>query len=280
MKNYLKALQDYENTNNNFALLNAFITTKNSDLIKLYCDGKIHLPSPMLLKKIYFKFKDLVIEDKELEMLFANIIQYSKLFYAATINLVKESNEINSSFEIAFTNKSQSLGQQLITLLINIKYRIKIVRFRRQKSNQVSKLQVVNLLSELWKPIINNLNDYFYRLKLAQSSNNSLSQKIYYLIIILTLSGFWATNSFLLDNASIFITIFTNLIYCAIISLLSALTYSAGYFGHIGIDGKNIVAYRYQVFFNNISNKKMYRVFKLLHDDDDGQKANISIESA
>jgi hypothetical protein len=70
MKNYLEALQEYENSNNSFNLLCNFIAVKNSDLIKLYCDGKMHLPSFILLKKLYIKFLDLINEDKELENAF------------------------------------------------------------------------------------------------------------------------------------------------------------------------------------------------------------------
>ena len=77
MKNYLEGLQEYENNNNSFDLLCNFIAVKNSNLIKLYCDGKIHLPSFILLKNLRLKFTDLVNEDKELKILFSNAIKCS-----------------------------------------------------------------------------------------------------------------------------------------------------------------------------------------------------------
>ena len=92
MKNYLGALQEYENSNNSFGLLCNFIAVKNSNLIKLYCDGEMHLPSFILLKKLQMKFLDLIDEDEELKMLFANAIKCSKLFYVQTIEIIKDTN--------------------------------------------------------------------------------------------------------------------------------------------------------------------------------------------
>ena len=70
-----------------------------------------------------------------------------------------------------------------------------------------------------------------------------------------------------------------NFVYCAIITVLATLTYPACHFGLIDIDGTNIVAYTYQVFFNNLSNQKMYKIFTLQQTNDTRQAKSVSIES-
>lgn len=58
------------------------------------------------------------------------------------------------------------------------------------------------------------------------------------------------------------------------------ITYPVGYFGKIDINGKDIVAYKYRIFFNSISNRKIYNIFALQQTNDTGQQSSQSIESS
>lgn len=279
MKNYLGALQEYENSNNSFGLLCNFIAVKNSNLIKLYCNGEMHLPSFILLKKLQMKFLDLIDEDEELKMLFANAIKCSKLFYVQTIEIIKDTNNSEEKFEYTFAQKSQPLGQQLINLLLNIKYRIRMVRLRRQSPKKEGMMQWVDRLTTLATPLFNTVNNFVYKIKLIQSTHNSLTRKLYYLIIIMALIGFWAINSLFLNDISAISTTLINLVFCMAITVLAVAIHPVRHFGQIDITGKNIVAYKYKVFFNNLSNRKMYNIFTLQNTNDSGHTDGQGIES-
>jgi len=279
MKHYLEALLDYENSNNSFDLLCNFIAVKNTNLIKLYCCGRIHLPSFILLKNLHKKFEDLTNEDDELNLLFSNAIKCSKLFYLQTINSIKKTNSSEQSFEHLFNQQSQPLGQRLINLLVNIKYRIRVVRLKRQFPKKEGMLKIVSICANIISPIYSIVHDAIYKIRLLQSTHNSLSRKIYYLAVILTLLSFWFIGSKLIQDLSLVEMFLLNFVYCAIITVLATLTYPACHFGLIDIDGTNIVAYTYQVFFNNLSNQKMYKIFTLQQTNDTRQAKSVSIES-
>lgn len=279
MKNYLEALQEYENSNNSFNLLCNFIAVKNSDLIKLYCNGKMHLPSFILLKKLYIKFSDLIDEDKELEMLFTNAIKCSKLFYVQTIKIINDTNDSEKEFEYIFAQKSQPLGQQLINLLLNIKYRIRMVRLRRQSSKKESIMQLVDRLTTPATSLFNIVNNFVYKIKLIQSTYDSLTRKLYYLIVIIALIGCWAVNFLFFKNISTLSITLINIIFCIAITVIAVATHPVRHFGLIDITGKNLVAYKYKAFFNNLSNRKMYNIFTLQHINDPGHINNQSIKS-
>jgi hypothetical protein len=237
------------------------------------------LPSFILLKRLHNKFEDLTNEDDELNLLFSNAIKCSKLFYLQTINTIKKTNNSEQNFEHLFTKQSQPLGQRLINLLVNIKYRIRVVQLKRQSPKKEGMLKLVGICSNIISPIYNIMHDVVYKIRLLQSTHNSLSRKIYYLAVILTLLSFWFTDSKLIQDLSIIEMLLLNFMYCAAITILATLTYPACHFGLIDIDGKNIVAYTYQIFFNNLSNQKMYKIFTLQRTDDTGQSKSVSIES-
>ena len=279
MKDYLEALQEYETNNNSFDLLCNFIAVKNTSLITLYCKGKLHLPSFMLLKKLHDKFEDLSNEDEELNLLFINAIKCSKLFYVQTINAINKTNRSEQKFEHLFSEQSQPLGQRLINLLVNIKYRICVARLKRQSPKKAGMWKFVSACYDHILPIIHIIHDCVYKIRLLQSTHNSISRKIYYLVVSVTLVSFWFIGSTLVHDLSIIEMLLLNSIYCAVITILATLTYPVCHFGLIDIDDKNIVAYTYQIFFNNLSNKKMYKIFALQQTDDTGQVKRVSIES-
>jgi hypothetical protein len=276
----MRALQEYETSNNSFDLLCGFIGTKNSDLINLYCSGKLHLPSFIVLKKLRLKFMDLVQEDEELNILFRNIIQCSKLFYAQTIHNINRANNSDKNFEHLFTKHSQPLGQRLISLLLNIKYRIRIARLKRQKSLvKQGILKTFSLFTRFVAPIFYAISSAVYQIRLLQSAHNVFSRKIYYLTVIATIAGFWFINSELTEQLPPLSIALINCIFCVAITILATLAYPSYDFEFIDIDGKNIIAYKYQAFFNSLSNKKLYKIFTLQYTDDSRQIEDLTLES-
>lgn len=281
MKNYLQAIQEYEHNNNSLALLSGFLSTADSDLVNLYCSGKIHLPSFMLLKQLRTKFADLINEDKELKILFNNTIKCSKLFYTHTISNIDLANSKNKNFEHLFSKNSQPLGQRLISLLLNIKYRIRVARLKRQRSlARQGLLKTFSVFSKITGQIFYLLSDFAYKARLLQSTHSNLSRKIYYLSVAATIAGFWLVNTSLSEHLSPLSIAVINCAFCALITGLATLAYPVYDFELIDIDGKNVIAYKYQAFFNSLSNKKLYKIFALQYDNDSRQTEDLGIESA
>jgi hypothetical protein len=281
MKNYLRAIQEYENSNNSLSLLYGFLSTTDSDLINLYCSGKLHLPSFMLLKQVSAKFLDLINEDKELKILFNNTIKCSKLFYSHTVTNINLANSQNKNFEHLFSKNSQPLGQRLISLLLNIKYRIRVARIKRQKSLARQGLQkTFSMFSKITSQIFYLFNDFAYQARLLQSTHSNLSRKIYYFSVATTIAGFWFVNTSLSMYLSPLSIALINCAFCALITALATLAYPVYDFELIDIDGKNVIAYKYQAFFNSLSNKKLYKIFALQYDNDSRQTEDMGIESA
>ena len=184
-------------------------------------------------------------------------------------------------FEYTFVQKSQPLGQQLINLLLNIKYRIRMVRLRRQSPKKEGMMmQLVDRLTTLTTPLFNTVNNFVYKIKLIQSTHNSLTRKLYYLIVIMALIGFWAVNSLFLNDISAISTTLINFVFCIAITVIAVAIHPVRHFGRIDITGRNIVAYKYKVFFNNLSNRKMYNIFTLQNKNDSGHTDGQGVESS
>ena len=279
MRTYVKALHEYEDDTNGLELLCNFVNMGKSNLVTQYCQGSIYLPSFILLKKLRERFLELVSVDKELDILFVRAIKCSKLFYSRTIALTKNTAD-KVPFEDLFKQTAQPIGQQLINLLFNIKYRIRLVRLRRQTNKRAKIINSLSKLGAVTVPLVRLINDGIYKLSLMQSAHHSLTKKLYYFIIGIILIGFWTIDSLCLDAVSIISTIIVNIIFCLAITILAINAPPIENFSYIDITGKNIVAYSYKLFFNNTSNKKMYNIFLLQYKDGPGQDARECIESA
>lgn len=262
IKCYLKAIQYYEEQNSCFALLIDYLKDKKSTLPKLYCEGKIHLPSFMILRKIHYEYQKHSRMDHELNRLFESSIHCSKLFYSKLITLVVESRSSAYSFEKQFEQRIQPLGQQLINLITNIKYRIKLVELEKLKKESTGFITFAKKLPNLFKIVYSSLSNLVYKVTLLQSTHPSLAKKLYYFSITSVIILFWVVNFILLGHrippiASAFINIVSGL---AVI-VTAIILYPIGDFGKIDISGINVVAYKYKLFFNNYANLKMIGVF-------------------
>lgn len=280
MKQYLKALQEYEKNNNRFDLLCQYMALKNSNLVKNYRDGAVNLPSFMLIKKLHTKYFELSSQDEELNNLFLNAIECSKLFYARTMTLIKLSNNKGENFELTFSKEAQPLGQRLIHLLVNIKFRIRIVRLKRQFKSKDEFSQIISKLSVITNPAICWVNNLIYKASLIQSTHHRLTKKLYHVTVITAILALILMNTLLPEHSSLSIIITTNALLCLLLGTAAVIMHPGGDFGKIDISGKNIVAYKYRVFFNNLSNKKIHNIFTMQHSHEPRHIQSQSIESS
>lgn len=280
MKQYLKALQEYEISNDRFNHLCHYMSVRNSSLIKQYRDGVVNLPSFIMIKKLHSKYSELCSQDEELNNLFLNATECSKLFYARTTTLIKNSKRNGEEFEISFGRVAQPLGQRLINLLINIKFRIRVARFRRQtkSNNEISK--IFHRLSQITEPINCWINNAIYKASLIQSTHHRLTKKLYYLVVTVAILSLILMNSLFYQQFSLTSIVTANTLLCVFLGTAAVIMHPGGDFGKIDISGKNIVAYKYRVFFNNISNKKIHNIFTMQHAYEPGHKLSQNIESS
>lgn len=279
IKNYLKALNKYENENHSFDLLLEYLTQKNSDLTKFYCEGEIHLPSFILIKKLHKEFSTYSKIDQELDNLFSMAVNTSKIFYSKLWVLIYESKQSSFSFDQIFEENIQPIGQQLINLLVNIKYKIKVIRIQSIKQERSSiQPQKENLLL-LQKLISTYFGDILYKITLLKSTHHTLIKRLYYALIISSIGSFWLINFLFLDSFSPISSTFINIIAGVAIVIMSIVTYPIGDFGKIDISGRNIVAYKYKTFFNSHSSNIMLNVFSIQNTTNAGHKKISKIRS-
>lgn len=280
MKQYLKALQEYEAGNDRFSQLCHYMSVRNSSLIKQYRDGVVNLPSFIMIKKLHNKYADLCSQDEELNNLFLNATECSKLFYARTTDLIKSSKRNGEEFETSFGRVAQPLGQRLINLLVNIKFRIRVARYKRQvkPDNEISKIFL--RLSAITEPINCWVNNIIYKASLIQSTHHRLTKKLYYGVVALAILSLILMNSLFYQKFSLTAIVVANTLLCILLGTAAVIMHPGGDFGKIDISGKNIVAYKYRVFFNNISNKNIHNIFTMQHAYEPGHKLSQNIESS
>jgi hypothetical protein len=279
MKQYLKALQEYEKRNNRFALLCRFMALKNSNLTKQYRDGTINLPSFLLIKQLHAKYSDLTNSDEELNNLFLNAKECSKLFYSKTLSLINVSKRSGNDFDLMFSKEAQPLGQRLINILTNIKFRIRVARLKRQ-TNQNGKFgKILRRINSIVNPITCWVNNIVYKASLIQSAHHRLTKKLYYIAMTAAIFSLITMNYLLLDKLPFLLVITSNVFSCLLLSIGTIIMRPLGDFGKIDISGENIIAYKYKVFFNNQSNKKIYNIFTVQHTHEPRHNNNQSIDS-
>ena len=233
-----------------------------------------------MIKKLHNKYSELCSQDEELNNLFLNAIECSKLFYIRTLTLVKGSRTNGEEFEFSFEQTAQPLGRRLINLMINIKLRIRIARFKRKakSNNEISKIfRVLYRVTEQINCFINNI---IYKASLTQSTHHKLTKQLYYVTIAISILSLILTNSVFHQDLSRPAIITANTLLCILLGTAALIMRPGGDFGKVDISGKNIVAYKYRVFFNNISNKKIHNIFTMQHAYEPGHKLSQDIESS
>ena len=113
------------------------MTLKQSYLLNLYCDGKINLPSFILLKKLKEKYSDLVRSDEELNSLFETAIECSKIFYSQTLKIIGKEN-------IKFENYKTSDTIKIICMVLIIII-IPLQIFLQRFLTEVEKEMIINV---------------------------------------------------------------------------------------------------------------------------------------
>ncbi len=276
MKLYIKALLDYEKNNDSFELLYNFMTLKQSYLLNLYCDGKINLPSFILLKKLKEKYSDLARSDEELNSLFETAIECSKIFYSQTLKIIGTE---NIKFENLFSQQARPIGQQLINLLVSIKFRIKLIKLNSNPPKKPEILHILQKVSIFINYLRTILNGVLYKVSLLQSTNYKYTPIIYFISVLLILSTMLVTLHYFISSLSTIQTTGLDIMFGILIAIIAILFYPVRHFGKTDINGKDILAYKYRVFFNNTSDKKMYQLFALPDSNISRQKISQSIDS-
>lgn len=280
IKDYFKALNKYEKETNSFELLQDYLLHRNSHLAKFYCEGEIHLPSFMLIKQLHNTFVVYTQIDKELDKLFLKAINASKIFYSRLIWMIYESKSEAINFDQKFEECVQPVGQQIINLLVNIKYRIKVIKIQKLREEKlgVNKLQIgfipalKNFIPTYWGKLI-------YELTLLKSTNHKLIKNLYYGFITFAIGTFWLINFLFWNEFSPISSTFINIIAGVIIVIFSIITYPIGDFRKIDITGRNIVAYKYKTFFNSSLNNIRLSVFSIQHKSSTGHSKTSNIKS-
>jgi hypothetical protein len=280
IRNYLRALESYEKVNDCFVLLCDYFTEKKSNLSKLYCSGQVYLPSFMMLKKIHFEYMEYSMEDPELNKLFNSSIHCSKLFYSKLAKLIIDSENSNNDFEKQFELRIQPLGQQLVNLITNIKYRIKFIESERTPKKKAKLVTLVKNIYVVGKIIYGFFSNIMYKMTVIRSTRPTFAKGLYYTLITAIIILFWAIN-FLLFRHLIppIASAFLNVVSGILVIVIAIITYPIGDFGKIDISGKNIVAYKYKLFFNNHTNLRMLHVFTIDNSVIPRQSANSKVES-
>lgn len=263
-KYHLKSIKDYEKENNSLQTLNKFFLDSKSDTILSYCDGSLYLPSFMMLKQIQLKYDALCNQDSELNNLFLSAIQCSKLFYYNLINLSECAEKLDSNkYEEEFERVVEPLGQQLINILNNIKYRIKIVKLKNARISLNSKSSIFYSLFTIFNIIFSSINNFAYKWTLLVTMDHIFFRKAYYVIIATIIITIWIAGFMFFDDIAPISTAFINIISSISILLFAISSYPIGDFAKKDISGKNMVAYKYKLLLKKHFNKKLLNIFTL-----------------
>lgn len=272
IKEHLKSIRILEKEQNSYEQMLEYFSNNKSTLLNCFCEGEIILPSFILLKELKNNFNYLCAADNELNNLFNSAIQYSKLFYLKTIDLVeKQVLQSNDVYQEQFELVTQPIGQRLINLLANIKYRIKIVQLRQNNSENSGVIKsVAYSIGSIVKSVIVHLK---YIITLVIASNQNLVRKFYYMTMSGAILAFWFYDYLFLDDISLTSSLFLGGVSGIAIILLAIVSYPIGDFGKKDISGRNIVAYKYKLLLNNRRNSKLIRIFTL---QNGGSKSAVS----
>lgn len=264
LKEYISHINEFETEHNSFDQMVAYFSDKDTTLPVNLCEGEVFLPSFILLKNLKNNYSELCELDRELNSLFRTAIHCSKLFYLKTIELIEnESVKPNYKYEERFEKITQPLGQRLVNLLANIKYRIKIVELKKVSMHDKTQNSLWCLFSDLMGGLYTSVANIKYKITLYTASNHDLVRKFYYSFMFSIILLFWLYDYFMLDDVSLGPSIFLGAIFSIIVVLLAIISYPIGDFGKKDISGKNIVAYKYKVLLNNRKNSKIVHLFAL-----------------
>lgn len=277
LKEHLKSIRKIEQEQRSYDLMIEYFSSDTSSLPTGLCEGAAFLPSFMLLKELKSAYHELCKADSELLNLFNTAIKCSKLFYSKTTELVEsESSDINNKYEHMFEKLTQPIGQKLINLLANIKYRIKVVRLKNCASQNSKTITPYYLWQSFTVRLYSAIAHIQYMITLATSSNQGMVRKFYYSSMLCSIIAFWAYNYAFLNDLSSVSSIFLGIISGIVVILLAIISYPMGDFGKKDISGRNMVAYKYKLLLNNRRSNRLVKVFTLQHSKNIGAASNMT----
>ncbi len=267
--NYLKAIEDYEKTNQHLGLLISYLNNVRTDLPTLYCEGKIYLTSYMLIKKLYSELSIIASTDNEFHNLLRESINCSKLFYSQLLELIKQSHNNTINFELEFEHKIQPLGQKFINLLKSIKFRLLIIKTKSenlQGSPSIYDYISLKRIKEVWKQkkyaLYQNIYYLIYKTSLVQVFNHTIFKKAYYFTTLMLIAFSWVVN-FTVIPGDVYTSMLLSIIMSIVLIVFAIISYPVSDFGKIDISGKNFIAYKYKAFLNNLADSKLLQIFTI-----------------
>ena len=226
-QNYSHRVLQKELQDTSKKILLEYLFGNNNDILKLYCNGKLLLPSPFLLQEISDDLNTKI--NLELKNLFKRAIYLSKLFYDNVTPLEQDKN--TRDFENRFTQISKPIGQKLINILQSIKYKL---------SNSSNSCIAKGL----------------YKISLIQVVNHKFVRRVYQIgsaigAFLASVVSFIAADVY----GSTILSSFTGVASGLLFITISIAVYPIFDFAQIDISGKNTVAYIYKAMFCSKKNK-------------------------
>lgn len=205
----------------------------NSNLLKLYCNAKMILPSVLVIQKLQKRFTIFIRQDNELDKMFNNLSLCTRLFYTQLMQINKQYIDNIHEFRADFESYVQPIGQQFIDTLFSIFNRIRLI-----ESN-----------TSYVKYLIHNLR---YKFSKYQLTHHKFIQRLYYLLTIITIMFSCLMNVVLFNNIQqLFSIMLTNTFIGIAVVITSMIAYPINDFNDIDVSGNNLVAYKYKLLLNH-----------------------------
>jgi hypothetical protein len=109
------------------------------------------------------------------------------------------------------------------------------------------------------------LNSSLYKLSLFHTATIKYTNIVYIMGLLFMLFILLIANNYLINDLPAIETTWLNIALCIVITISSMLFYPFRHFTRTNINGQDVIAYKYRLFFNNASNKKIHKVFVLKH---------------
>jgi hypothetical protein len=208
-----------------------------------------------LLKKYKAKYIDLATSDEELN----GLPEKSISFYGRTLKLIETQKAIK--FDNLFSKKVQPIGQHLINVLINIKFRVWLIRLNRMSPKPAGLMQIIiQELMYLKIPVRIALNSCMYKISLFHTATIKYTYIVYIMGLLFFLLFLLIADNYLINDLPGNEITWLNFAMCIMITISSLLFYPFGNFTRTKINGQDVIAYKYRFFFNNASNKIINKV--------------------
>lgn len=254
-KNYLKIIQASEDKSDAFTEVLKYLLTNNNILLHNYYQGTSALPSFMLLKKLrnQLAYKSLLKTDIALNKYFDTIIILAKKFYYNLIRILHEHKTNTREFANHFEISAQPFGEQIINILISIKYEIRSLGIY----SKVDSIITNSLFNNKWfDSIYKKTATIKSRVFALRSISSQVIDRLYiFSIIIIIVGAFLLHHKFDSWASKTYYSLYIDLMIGLSIIIAAISLYPFNSFGSVDIFGKNRVIYQYKMLFKTIKHR-------------------------